>query len=364
MAAADGKARGDDQLLQVLRMVAPGTELHEALEHILRARTGALLVLADSDEVLSLVNGGFRIDAPLHPSALYELAKMDGAIVLSGDARRILYANTQLVPDPMIPSLETGTRHRTAERVARQTGALVIAISQRRSVITLYKGDLKYVVRDIGVLLAKANQALATLDKYRSVLDQALNNLSAVEFEDLATLYDVTTCIQRAQMVARIGREIERYVAELGTEGRLVKMQLEELMVDAKDEGPMIVRDYLVKSGDAEEAAKVWEAMLNLDADELLDHSLMARLLGYGTSGAASLDQPVTPRGYRVVRKIPRVPMPVIENLVSVFQTLPNILNASIEELDDVEGIGEVRARAIKQGLNRLREQVLLDRHL
>ena len=188
----------------------------------------------------AIVNGGFKIDAELHPAALYELAKMDGAIVISSDAKRILLANTHLTPDPMIPSHETGTRHRTAERVARQTGSMVISISQRRNVITVYKSNWKYVLREVSVILAKANQALATLEKYKSVFQQSLTNLSALEFEDLVTLGDVATVLQRSQMVSRIANEISRYVLQLGSEGRLVHMQLEELMVDIKDEGRLV----------------------------------------------------------------------------------------------------------------------------
>ncbi|MFY9527146.1 MAG: DNA integrity scanning diadenylate cyclase DisA, partial [Limnochordia bacterium] len=207
--------RENEMIYRDLALVAPGTQLYEGLESILKAKTGALIVIGDTPEVLQLVSGGFRIDSEMHPAALYELAKMDGAIVLSTDTKRILYANAQLIPDPMIPSSETGTRHKTAERVAKQTGQLVISISQRRNVITIYKGNAKYILRDVSVILAKANQALSTLEKYRSVFRQSLVNLSALEFEDLVTLTDVATVLQRSQMVARIASEIESYVLQL-----------------------------------------------------------------------------------------------------------------------------------------------------
>jgi len=356
-------ARDNQQLIrETLRLVSPGTVLYEGLENILRARTGALIVVGDSEEVLALVNGGFRIDTEVNPAALYELAKMDGALILSRDARRILFANAHLTPDPMIPTVETGSRHRTAERVARQTGELVISISQRRNVITLYRGTMRYVLQDVGVLLTKANQALSTLERYKSVLEQSLTNLSALEFEDLVTLTDVTTCLQRAQLVSRIAREIERYVVELGVEGRLVSMQLDELMVGIENVGLLIVKDYrnLETTGSPQEVLNHLESW---SSDELLDLGLIARALGHGSS-MNNLEVPVTPRGYRVLHRIPRLPALVIENIVQVFKTLPQIMEASIDELDDVEGIGEVRAKAIKEGLRRLREQALLDRHL
>lgn len=353
--------RISEDFQKYLRMVAPGTLLSEGLENVLRARTGAIIVVSDSEEVMKIVDGGFHIDSDFNSSALYELAKMDGAIILSGDAKKILFANAQLNPDPLIPSSETGTRHRTAERVAKQTGELVISISQRRNIITLYRGNIKYALRDVGVVLAKANQALQTLERYKSVLERALTNLTAVEFEDLATLYDVATAIQRAEMTRRIELEIKRYITELGTEGRLAEMQMEELMVDVKNQGYLIIRDYLKDPEKTPE--QVAEQLHSWSADDVLDLTLIGRALGYG-SNISALDGAVFPRGYRILTKIPRLPMPVIENLMETFETFQNILSATIDELDDVEGIGEVRARAIKEGLHRLREQVMLDRHL
>ena len=273
--------------------------------------------------------------------------------------RKDLFANTQLNPDPRSSS-EAGTRHRTAERVAKQTGQLVISISQRRNIITMYRSNIKYVLRDVGVVLAKANQALQTLERYKNVLERALTNLTAMEFEDLATLYDVATAIQRAEMTHRIELEIQRYITELGTEGRLAAMQLEELMVDVKNQGYLIIKDYL-KSSD-KTAEEVAEQLHSWSSDEILDLTLIGRALGYG-SNISALDSPVYPRGYRILTKIPRLPMPVIENLIETFNSFQNILRATTDELDDVEGIGEVRARAIKEGLHRLREQVML-RHL
>ncbi len=355
---------GDDRegFWKVLRTVAPGTPLREGLESILRARTGALIVVGDSNQVMSLVDGGFRLDCEMIPASLYELAKMDGAIILTPDARRILYANATLIPDPSIATYETGIRHRTAERLAKQTGELVISISQRRNLISLYKGYTRYVLRDISVILTKANQALQTLEKYKSVLDQAVTNLSALELEDLVTVLDVVLVVQRTEMVLRIVAEIERYISELGTEGRLVSMQLEELVANVAEEGLLIMRDY-TQLGDGRSAEQVREQMSTWPHEDLRDLLTIARTLGLG-SAPGTLDSAVAPRGYRILRKIPRLPMPVIENLASHFGSLQQILRATIEELDEVEGIGEVRARAIKEGLRRLREQIMLERHI
>lgn len=350
----------DGEFLKAIRILAPGTRLREGLENILSARTGALVVIGENPEVMEIIVGGFEIDTELTPANIYELAKMDGAIILSNDAKRVLHANTQLIPDPAIPSQETGIRHRTAERVARQTGAMVISISQRRNIITIYKGPWKYVLRDIGSILTKANQAVQTLEKYKVVLDKALATLSTLEFQDLVTLYDVAKALQRTEMVVRIVKEIETYIGELGTEGRLVSMQMDELIANVEDDGLLIVEDYYLHEDKHPE--EVLHTIGQWDAEDLLDLSLICRALGY-TGGTGILDQSVSPRGFRILYKIPRLPWPVIKNLIETFGSLQRVLNASIEELDDVEGIGEVRARAIKDGLKRYRDQILLDRH-
>lgn len=351
-----------EQIDEMLTRIAPGTALREGLDNILGAKTGALIVIGYDSSVAEIVDGGFHIDCPFTASFLYELAKMDGAIILSNDGKRILYANAQLVPSPALPSTETGIRHRTAQRTARQTGKLVVSISQRRNTITLYKGSIRYSLKDIRVILTKANQAVQTLEKYKSVLDQATTNLSALEFEELVTLDEVITVLQRMEMVLRVKRELNSYIHELGIEGRLIYMQLEELLAKVEDEGILLVKDYLLNlENDAID--KVFESLKNLTADELLDHHVVAKLLGF--SGVINpQDETVSPKGYRILGKIPRLPSNVIQKLIERFEVLPQMMLASIEELDEVEGIGEVRAKAVKEGLKRIRSQVILDHHL
>ncbi|KZE72197.1 DNA integrity scanning protein DisA [Paenibacillus elgii] len=347
---------------QLLQLVAPGTPFREGLENVLRAKTGGLIVVGYSPEVMEIVDGGFSINCDFSPNYLYELAKMDGAIILSEDLKRILYANTQLIPDSSITSTETGIRHRTAERVAKQTSKLVVSISQRRNVITLYQGSLRYSLKDIGVILTKANQAIQTLEKYKSVLDQDMTNLGASEFEELVTLHDVTGVMQRIEMVLRIKAEIKRYINELGNEGRLISMQLEELVGNTENEAYLLIKDY-VKELSEEKVKEVQATLKKHSTDEMLDHSHIARALGYPpTPGSA--EETISPRGYRVLNKIPRLPSVIIHNLVERFCQLPHLMMATIEELDEVDGIGEVRARTIKEGLKRIQDQVLIDRHI
>lgn len=351
-----------DKMNELLRLVAPGTAFREGLENVLRAKTGALIVVGYSPEVMEVVDGGFSINCDFSPNYLYELAKMDGAIILSEDLKRILYANTQLIPDSSISSSETGIRHRTAERVAKQTGKLVVSISQRRNIITLYQGTLRYALKEIGVILTKANQAIQTLEKYKAVLNQSLTNLSASEFEELVTIPEVINVIQRVEMVLRIKMEIKRYINELGNEGRLINMQMEELVANTEEEAWLLYKDYAKDNSD-EKIKDIINGLKRSTDDELLDTHHIGRLLGYGTAAAAS-EESVAPRGYRVLSKIPRLPNVIIHNLVEEFERLPHVIMATIEELDEVDGIGEVRARTIKDGLKRLQEQMFIDRQM
>lgn len=235
----------DVETIEILKLIAPGTSIRDGLENILKAKTGGLIAIGDSEEVLNLVDGGFKIDEEYTSSRLYELAKMDGAIVLSKDLKRILYANAQLVPDASISTTETGTRHRTAERTAKQTKELVISISQRRNIITVFKGDFRYVIEDTARILAKANQALQTVEKYKKVFDGKLSILNEYEFNDIVTLENVINVIQRAELVMRMVEEVERNISELGIEGRLVQMQLDELIGGLEKEEHLIIKDYI-----------------------------------------------------------------------------------------------------------------------
>ncbi|WP_291633744.1 DNA integrity scanning diadenylate cyclase DisA [Clostridium sp.] len=347
------------ELMNILKIMAPGTSLREGLENILRAKTGGLIVLGDGKEILDIVDGGFGINADYSPAYIYELAKMDGAIVISSDLKKILYANTQLMPSPTIPTFETGTRHRTAQRIAKQTGSVVVAISQRRTIITVYKEDIKYVLRDSGVILAKATQAIQTLEKYVSVLERVVSNLNLLEFQDLATLFDVISAIQRTEMVMRIVAEIERYTCELGNEGRLISMQLNELIRSVEEDGILLIRDYCQSGMNYNE---IYRQIENMSSEELIDLDFISKIIGY--IGVPLVDTLISPRGYRMLNKIPRIPVNVIENLVKHFRELKATMEASYEQLDSVEGIGEARAKAIKNGLRRLKEQFMLDKQI
>src|SRR6195256_4258774 len=348
------ESRQEPRLVKALEMVAPGTALREGIDSIVHAGTGRLVLIGEHDEISFLFSGGIKLDVDYTPALLYQVAKMDGAIVLNANATRIGMANVQLMPDPTILSLETGTRHRTAERVSKQTDALVIAISQRREVVSLYVDGTKYILEDIPVVLAKANQALATLDKYRTRLDQVSTRLTALEFEGGATLHDVLTVLQRSELVTRMAVEIERYIVELGSEGRLIEMQLEETMVGVAADKAALIRDYSVEDTE-ENLSTTLASIARMPHQDLLDFGRLAELLGYDRK-VSTLDFPVSPRGYRVLGRIPRLPKLVVQNIVREFRGLDEILAATDPELESVEGVGEIRAKAIREGLRRLQE--------
>ena len=355
------RKKNENEITEILRMIAPGTPIRDGLENILRAKTGALLLITDdSDVIKQVVDGGFSINEEYTSSRLYELAKMDGAIVLSGDLKKILYANAQLIPSHEITTTETGTRHRTAERTAKQTGELVISISQRRNIITVFKGNNRYILEDTDVVLNKANQGVQTLERYKKVFDNKLNTLNEYEFNDIVTLENVVIAIQRAEMVMRIAEEIQGQIYELGSDGRLVKMQLEEMISGIEKEELLIVKDYLVPTKKKRTPETVLDEISELQYEDLTKESNIAKLLGF--ENFDNYDEvAVYTRGYRILNKIPRMPSNIVENLISSFKSFQHILAADIESLDEVDGIGEVRARTIKQSLKRMQEQFVFD---
>src|SRR5437764_8227529 len=354
--------RRDTKLLEAIGRVAPGTELRQGIDDIIRSREGALIVVGEPSELSFLFSGGIRLDQPFTPQLLYELAKMDGAIIVNSELTRLAVANVQLMPDPTIPSVETGTRHRTAERVAKQTNALVISISQQRSTISVYVGHARYQLDQIADVLAKTNQALGTLDTYRQRLEQVLTRLTALEFQNAVVLDDVLVVLQRAEMNTRIAARVMRDCIELGTEGRLIRLQLEEFVGDVPGERDAIVRDYHVL-GAGEDATTALADLSGVSYQELLEFARLAEVLGY-ERGVNPLDQAVVPRGYRILSHLPRVPEPLVRRVVSDLGSLDAVVRASQRELESVEGVGTVRAREIREGLRRLQEHNLVDRYL
>ncbi len=351
----------DPRLLRALDMVAPGTTLREGIDNIINASTGALVVIGEPEEISFLFSGGLSLDVDYTPGLLYQVAKMDGAIVLDPEAKKISWANVQLMPDPTIHSSETGTRHRTAERVSKQTKALVIAISARRDVVSIYLGGTKYILQDIPTVLSKANQGLATMEKYRIRLDRVTARLTTVEMAGAASLHDVLAVMQRAELLLRTSNEVERYIIELGAEGRLIEMQLEETAFGVLADRVALIRDYAID--DSEETLDAALATLSrLPHQELLDLGSLAELLGHERKSNPH-DLAVSARGYRALGRIPRLPRLVGEKVIRHFGSLEEILAATDDELAAVDGVGTDRAADIREGLDRVRESEVFERY-
>lgn len=352
------KKTSEEAYREALLMVAPGTRIREAISAILQSGTGALLCFGEPKRLSDLSEGGVKLDAEITPQLLYELSKMDGAIILTSDGGRILYANRFLKPTSRIASSETGTRHRVAQRLADQAKCMVIAISQRRSAVTLYVHDRRHVLDALPTLINKAMQAMQTLEKYMSVLTQAIQELTTREFQDIVTIFDVCKAIQRNEMVWRISKEIEPYLLELGTEGRLIDLQLKELLLPVA-EAALVVRDYYrEKPGGGLDSVR--KKISEMSQNDLLHLGNISQILGYGPNLRA-VDTYLSPRGYRVLTSTHRLPPQIIENLVQRFGSLQQIVRAPKDELVAVEGVGEVLAERIRVSLNLLRNQLVLD---
>jgi diadenylate cyclase len=350
-------------LRETVGRLAPGTALRDGLERILRGRTGALIVLGYDDSVESICDGGFALDVRYAPTRLRELSKMDGAVVLSTDGERIVRANVQLVPDPSIPTDESGTRHRSAERTAIQTGYPVISVSHSMSIVTVYVAGERHVVADSATILSRANQAIATLERYKTRLDEVSRQLSTAEIEDFVTLRDVMTLVQRLEMVRRIGLEIDYDTVELGTDGRQLRLQLEELLGGTDTARELIVRDYHANpdAPSAAEIAATYEQLDGLSDTELLDFTALAQVFGYPSTVEAQ-DSALSSRGYRAMAGIPRLQFAHVDLLVRTFGSLQGLLAASATDLQSVDGIGAMWARHVREGLSQLAESMIADR--
>ena len=351
----------DETVRGVLATVAPGTPLRDGLERILRGNTGGLIVVGWDRVVESLCTGGFPLDVEFSATRLRELCKMDGAVVLATDGLKIVRAATHLMPDPAIPTEESGTRHRTAQRVAQQTGFPVISVSQSMRIVSLYIADGRYVLESTGELLGRANQAIATLERYKSRLDEVSNALSALEIEDLVTVRDVAVVSQRLEMVRRIADEVTGQVVELGTDGRLLALQLDELMAGVDADRELIARDYVPSGRRARSAEAVLRDMAELSAVDLLDLTQVARAMGLPSTPEGQ-ESAVSPRGYRLLSRVPRIPPAILDRVVEHFGGLQKLLAASAEDLQVVDGVGETRARAVREGISRLAEVSIIER--
>src|SRR5262245_8509978 len=347
----------NEAMRHALARVAPGTPLRDGIDRIVRAKAGALLVLNDGPDVLAICSGGFLVDAPFSPQRLSELAKMDGAIIISTDGGRIARANVHLVPDPTVPTSETGTRHRTAERVARSLDVPVISASEEMGVINVYAGGVKRQLQEVGRLLDRANQALQTLERYKVRLDETLSNLTALEIEDVVTVRNVVAVVQRGEMVHRIADEIETMIVELGVDARLLRLQLDETYSEVDDELDDVIADYLPAGRNPDDTLA---ELARLRDDDVLDARTTLATLHLGD---VDLDDEIAPKGLRLLHRVHKLSPELAQKIANQFGGLARLQRVTVDELMAVEGVDYSTAETVKDTLDRVTENTILDQY-
>ncbi len=342
----------------IFKIISPGSKLREAVGRIQEAKLGALIVLGNPEELKDVMGGGFELNAKYSPQRVYELSKMDGAIILSEDIETIYGANIQLQPNYNIETDESGTRHQAAHRIAQQKGNLVITVSERRNKITVYLGKFRYLLNDIGDLLTKASQAITALEKYSVNIEKIRTNLSILEYDNTVMLFDIIECFRMYGLFFRMSEELTEYMAELGTEGRLIKIQYEEIMLNKNESFEALIRDY---QKDCAKVERIVSKVKDLSKEDLLDDEKILNLLGYDIN-AANLDEKIEPRGYGLLNNISKITKKDKETLIKEFSGVQSILAASVQEITQLKGISKFRALHISKALKRIKNKTALDR--
>lgn len=352
-----GTSRGrDEKLLKILAQTAPGTPLRHAINSIVDLGRGGLLLIANEEKARRVVESCFELHTKLTPMRIVELSKMDRAIVIDEDLKTILYANAYLVPDQSVHSEETGTRHLAAEKVARQLELPTVSISASRGRVTIYCGEHRHTLMDIITLTARANQAIRILEQYRVTFDDLSRELTALELEGRVLPYHIANFIQTIVQMLTIQEDIEEIFVELGEEKELMELQLDWLMLDVMEDLELVINDVKLNRSRPQ---TLISKLRNLAPEDLLATERIIEILGYETR-EESLDETIDSRGYRVLSQIPRIPPLIINRLVKNFGTLGRIMSASEEDLMQIKGIAQVRARAIRTGLQRLKRSLML----
>lgn len=306
---------------------APGTALRHALDMIIAGHMGALICIGDSEHVLAAGNDGFPLDISFTANRLFELSKMDGAIVVNKDLTRILHANFHLNPDSSLPTSETGMRHRTAARMSVLTDAMVISVSERRQVVNVFVDGKAHQLRSVQEIMASVNQLLATMQTTRNTLDREFLRLSSLELDNVATLNDITNIFSNLELLMIASKKLEGCIHELGTEGRIVNMQREQFAGDMDDVYTLMIRDYACDSS-LENAQRIREEFTRLTPQQLHSAMRVARILGYDNLNEDSVMKPL---GLRTLSRISVVREGVADRIVDEYGSLHNL----IEDLED-----------------------------
>lgn len=340
----------DDELLNTLKLVSPGKSIRTAIDNISKAGTGALIVVGNIDDIRKVISGGFEIDCKFSPQRLVELSKMDGAVIMDNETNRIVHANALLVPDPSIPTEETGTRHQAAERTAKQTKQLSIAISEKKKTVSLYYGNMRYVLRDTQELLSRAAEESRMLEKHRDIFKELVLKLNFLEFANLSSLEDVGLVVQRAEIISRIADIIKKYIIQLGKEGELLKIQLKELIKGVEDEELLVLKDYSRR-----DLFTTKVELYDLSLEKLIDLKNIIEVMGF--VGEEELSKSIMAKGYRILNKTP-LSKEEVDDLIGRFDYFPRIFEASPNELVS-EKMKENKVLEMQKELTKIRENAV-----
>lgn len=338
---ADTTKATEEEFLSVLRLVAPGTQLRTMLEGIVRVGKGAIIVV-ENEFTPPLMDGGFKINAKFTPQRMMELSKMDAGIVLSKDMKRILYANVLLTPDSKIPTTETGTRHKAAERTAKMANTLVMAVSERRHEITIYYKNKRYVLVEAGKLLAKASEQVQLLEKQRELFNDAVIRLDRAELQNYHDAEQALNVIQKGCAIRKIAEEMQRVFIELGKDGSMMKVRLREITDGVYEETDLVIKDYTKLD------VKKSKTILNsLTYEELLDKDNLRKALAHEDQ---IKEKHI--RGWRILKKT-SLEDGDIALLIKETGGLGKAINSKVTSYENL--LGSEKANKFKEEIERIK---------
>jgi len=334
----------EKKMLDFLKRVSPGSVLRTVIDDIIRSDLGALIAI-DSPNLQECFEGGFRVNCQFTPQRLFELCKMDGAVIISPDLRRIFYGNVILTPDKNIPSNETGTRHKAAEKTAKQAETFLIAVSERRKKTTIYYCNMQAYLRQTEEIQRGLTNSLQILEKQKEQFNELLAKLNVLEISELVSIGDICKILQRCEMISRISDSMKKELVELGKEANIMHMRFKELIKGVEKKGEEMIRDYSPIS-----LKKTKTLLSNLTFDSLTEAESIARLIFQKES-----EDSISPKGIRFLSCI-GLSEKEASLVIARFENLNGILNSKEIELEEIL---KNRTINIKKDMTELRKQIL-----
>ena len=331
----------------------PGQALRNGVDLIADKKTGALIVIGTSARLEKISSGGIALNnCSYTPEMLSELAKMDGAIVVDVSVNNILKANVHLNPSDDIATSQTGTRHRTAERVSVETQLSVIAVSEESSTIKVFNGNDVNELEESSIIFGRVNESLQSVDRTRRRFDDAVLELGELEIENTLTNQQVLEVIQRGELLGRLSQQVRKEAIDLGEDSGLVMIQIDSLESGVRNTLDLVLKDHLPAKR-FRSIFKAVDEIANLTYEELNTIQHLGSVLFM-----EPLDEVSVSKGYRVLGRLPGLPDNLHDSLIQKFKTLPNLLNAPTDKLFEVEGIGRNRAQQLREYFDTLLKNV------